>query len=198
MARPSPLLLLVLVCALAEFACAWTEVPLNAAAAPLREMTNAQRLAQGLPPKKPRYRRAGENRLKPSGFVPAPAATSSAAVAPPPAPSSTPACPEATGTITVASADGSLAGFVSAPNEEGLYGYTTNASEAAKFTYSTCAPIPFDITGETTEAENTAYELLGGVQDSRTGCFLVGNVPQTTSLQNLPNPLASVLGLASS
>lgn len=201
MARLSPLLLLALACALFDVSLAWNEVPLYAGQGSQREMTNAERLAKGLPPKKPQFnRRAGDGRLKPSlGFttitVPTP---SISIVVPTPTFVSDVACPQVSGTIKVSSKDGSLAGFVSAPNEEGLYGYTTNAADAAKFKFNTCSSPPFDISGEVTDIENAAFELLGGVQDARSGCFLVGNVPQTSQLQNLPNPLASILGLASS
>ena len=103
------------------------------------------------------------------------------------------------GTIKVASKDGSLNGYVSSPDEEGLYGYTTDASSAAKFEYSSCASSPFAIVGESTVSEvcasvhsqrvtdtyndglqGTTYDLFGAVQDARTGCFLVGNVPESS------------------
>ncbi|EKM58083.1 uncharacterized protein PHACADRAFT_206923 [Phanerochaete carnosa HHB-10118-sp] len=214
MALSSSLLLLALACALFNVSFAWRGLHVNVAEGPagtLQEMTNAERLTKGLPLKKPRFnRRGGNGQPTPSSAftsITVPTPSISIIVSIPstsPTPTVTPgtiACAQATGTIKVTSKDGSLNGHMSPANEEGLYGYTTDASSAVKFTYSSCASAPFDITGEATESEGTTFDLLGGVQDSRSGCFLIGNVPQTepqSSPMTLPNPLASILGLSAS
>jgi hypothetical protein len=140
------------------------------------------------------------------------------------------------GTIKVTSVDQSLDGYLSAPNEEGLYGFTRDLSAAVKFSYNPGdSAAPFVITGQSTESEvsvptflrrpfphcmfqGASYELVGGVQDPHTGCFLVGNVPSSelyplssvmlqptipatdkmSYAQSQQNPLSNVLGLASS
>lgn len=133
--------------------------------------------------------RTGDKRGKPSALPKpdGPTSTSTARVAPvasaTPAPSVNMAtkCSPVTGTIKVASDDGSLDGFLGSPNEEGLYGFTADASAAVKFSYNPCDSTPFDITGEAVKSEGKTYELVGGVQDPRTGCFLVGDVPKSAS-----------------
>ena len=57
------------------------------------------------------------------------------------------------GAIKVTSADGSVDGYISAPNEEGLYGFTLDASSAVRFSFSPADAAPFVITGEATESE---------------------------------------------
>ncbi|PCH39029.1 hypothetical protein WOLCODRAFT_146827 [Wolfiporia cocos MD-104 SS10] len=81
-------------------------------------LTNAQRLARGLTPNRPRLRRGA--RLAPRA-------------------SSAP-CPSVTGTIRVTGADvapGTLVGRV--PNAFGEYGVTANASDALRVQYAACA-----------------------------------------------------------
>lgn len=73
------------------------------------------------------------------------------------APASTPTaesgCDLVSGTIKVTSADGSLNGYVSSPNEEGLYGYCEEVSKAVTFTYDSCGVSPLEVTGEPVESE---------------------------------------------
>ena len=66
------------------------------------------------------------------------------------------------GTIKVSSVDGSLDGYLSAPNEEGLYGFTTDRAAAVKFAYSPFDEAPFAIKGETTESEVSRIQLCAG------------------------------------
>lgn len=153
----------------------------------------------------------GEGRLKPSIVYTTNTAPTSSISAVVPTPTSgsgngvsNGGCAQVSGTIKVVSKDSSLNGYVSSPNEEGLYGYTADASSAAKFKYSSCASSPFSVTGESTESgvglytsfhcspftdhvlQGTSFDLFGAVQDSRSGCFLIGSVPESMLFPSLP------------
>lgn len=87
-------------------------------------MTNAQRLARGLAPNRPRFNHAARRGLAPR-----------ASAAPDPNP-----CPTMTGTIRVAGAGTSASTFVSrVPNVFGEYGVTTDAANALLVQYANCA-----------------------------------------------------------
>ncbi|PSS36922.1 hypothetical protein PHLCEN_2v1240 [Hermanssonia centrifuga] len=108
--------------------------PLDDLLAPLtaRGMSNAQRLARGLPPNKPRFRRTD----KQLGARTSPTPTTSV-----PSSSPTPACSPTTGALRAVSTDADmpLDGYVNAsPNPYGEFGYTTDQVAAMIVTVSPC------------------------------------------------------------
>ncbi|KIP08043.1 hypothetical protein PHLGIDRAFT_393985 [Phlebiopsis gigantea 11061_1 CR5-6] len=157
MALSTRLLLLALACTLLNgcVSVLAQELQSNSSQNIPRDMTNAMRLARGLPLKKPQFHRR-EKRGHSSVAYAAATQTSSSA-----APASTPTaesgCDLVSGTIKVTSADGSLNGYVSSPNEEGLYGYCEEVSKAVTFTYDSCGVSPLEITGEPVESEHAGY-----------------------------------------
>ena len=109
----------------------------------------------------------GEKRGHTSAVYAAAAQTSSSAA---PASTSTAAsgCDLVSGTVKVTSTDGSLNGYVSSPNEEGLYGYCEDASKAVTFTYNPCGANPIEITGEPV-VSNVRTILCNKERDGLTG-----------------------------
>ncbi|PCH39027.1 hypothetical protein WOLCODRAFT_146826 [Wolfiporia cocos MD-104 SS10] len=167
----SPLALIALV---ASVAAARTGTPTSASAPALNPhgadltsvklldanpLTNAQRLARGLPPNRPRFHSA--RHLAPRAS---------------PAADPNPACPVVTGTLRVAGAGVPAGSLVSrAPNAFGEYGVTRDAADALRVQYAACADgAPGDLLGLNGIADHRFLGAITGF-DSPAGDLAPGS-----------------------
>ncbi|EED82921.1 predicted protein [Postia placenta Mad-698-R] len=138
-------------------------------------LTNAQRLARGLTPNRPRFNRAARENLAPR-----------ASAMPDPTP-----CPAVTGTIQVTGAGTGTPAFISrVPNAFGEYAVTTDTADALVVQYTDCADasvidlatlngiadVPYlgAITGFATALQDlrrgsSAYAYIGGTDQTAPG-----------------------------
>ncbi|KAI0350771.1 hypothetical protein OH77DRAFT_1430576 [Trametes cingulata] len=119
-------------------------------AGPEARLTNAQRLARGLPPRAPHFNTRRRALAARQSSVP---------------------CPQVTGTILTKDLDGNVFGYVAhAPNAFGEYGKTDNAADALSVVIRTCdTTAPFEIDTLNGAADHTRFgAILGFASTSST------------------------------